>query len=128
MDIYHLYLPSASYVYICVIFVHVHKGGCVWMCVSLCLFLYLCVYITFFIQKILLLTTVALKGISVSVIVKDNHLLLWSSPPGCILPVPSSNIPVAEFWDGWLSAVIYLLLQRKHIVMQHANLHFTFMY
>lgn len=122
--IFIIYICLLSLVCIYVWYLCMHtKGRCVWMCVSLCLFLYLYVYIAFFIHKILLLTPVSLKGISVSVIVKDNHLLLWSSPPGCMLLVLSSNTPVAEIWDGWLSAAIYLLLQRKHIFMQHVSLH-----
>lgn len=96
------------------------------VCLSLCLCVRVCMH-RFFIQKILLLAMVSLKGMSVSVIVKDNHLLLWSSLPGCGLPLLSSpcNIPVAGLWDGWPSPAIDLCAASKHIFIQHVSIHFN---
>lgn len=62
---YNLHMPSASCVCTRAMFVQAHKGA--YVCV--------CTY-HFFIQKILLLTTVTLKGMRASVNVKDNHFLL----------------------------------------------------
>lgn len=104
--------------------------ACTQRCMRACMCL--CVRVGmhhFFIQKILVLAMVSWKGVSVSVIVKDNHLLLLSSPPGCIniLPLPSNpcTIPVAGLWDGWPSPAIDLCAASKHIFMQYVSIHFN---
>lgn len=90
------------------------------VCLSLCLCVRVCMH-RFFIQKILLLAMVSLKGMSVSVIVKDNHLLLWSSLPGCGLPLPSSPLQYTSGWVmGWLAFTCHRSVCRKQAYLYTA--------
>ena len=62
----------------CIIFVHAHQRD---LCVCPC---------HLFIQKTLRIT-ITLKGIRTSANVKDNHLLLRFSSPGCISPLARTS-------------------------------------
>lgn len=100
-DIYH----TPFWVYICVIFVYVHKGVCLCVCVSLCLCAYTLYALLFYSESI-----VANHGLFrdyESVIVKDSHLLLGSSPPGyTILPLPGA--PAIYQWPDCGRAGVHL--------------------
>lgn len=120
-NIYHLYLPSACCVFMCNICVCTQRSVCMCVCVCLCVSVYAYVCIAFSFFKILLLAMVSLKGMSVSVIVKDNHLLLWSSPPGCGLPLPSSPLQYTSGWVmGWLAFTCHRSVCRKQAYLYTA--------